>query len=356
MTPVEEGTQKPAAALEGMDLPRGWHVTHRIQPRPGISGGSFSEQYLVESENGTLGFLKALDFTTALAAPDLTVALQKLTEAYNFELDLVLHCANQQMSRVVLGLDHGEANVRGYGPLSRVPYIIFERAHRDARQHVDLLSELDLAWVLRSMHHVSTGIRQLHDHGVMHQDVKPSNVLVFEDRSSKIGDLGRASRKGYVAPHDEFLIAGKKLYAPPDLLYGHTDQDAYMRRRACDLYQIGGLLFFFFVGIGATAALGNALTPGHRWTNWQGTYEQVLPYVRGAFDEVALSFHRAVPDEFREPLTVLFRELADPDPVLRGDPKASALGGSRYGLHRYISRFNALAVRAEMRFRSPQSL
>lgn len=339
----------------GFELKDGWVVVERLDP--GISsGGYFSEQYLVRRPDGTEAFLKALDFSPAAGAPDLAGALQELTEAFVFERDLVMHCADGHLSRVITALDHGEIDVPGYGLLSRVPYIVFEKAEHDARVHLSELDELDIAWRLRSMHHVATGLMQLHDRGIAHQDLKPSNVLVFIDSTSKVGDLGRASREGISAPHDGLLIPGKHTYAPPELLYGYGDPDVRARRRASDMYQLGGLLYFFFTGSGLTPGLAGAIDSSHVWTAWGGPYEDVLPYVRDGFERILEEFASRVPPDLREELTALLQYLSDPDPRLRGHPASRRVAhGNPYSFERFVSRFNALATAAEISLRATLS-
>jgi hypothetical protein len=80
----------PAAyRLEGLDLDGGWTVGARLEPGPAATGGNFSCGYHVIGKDGKEAFLKALDFSPALRAPDPARALQSLTEAYNFERNLV---------------------------------------------------------------------------------------------------------------------------------------------------------------------------------------------------------------------------------------------------------------------------
>jgi serine/threonine protein kinase len=340
-----------AAALAGVFLPSGWEVVARLPKLPAATGGTFSESYVVRRADGTEAYLKAFDYSVALQGPNTADVLLALTNAYVFERDLLAYCARTHMSRIVLALDAGEIDVPGFGQLSRVNYLIFERAEHDVRRHRDLMLALDIAWVLRSLHHVATGLSQLHQEGISHQDLKPSNVLVFPDDSSKIGDLGRAVRRGYVAPHEELVIAGDRTYAPPELLYDHVDPDFTLRRRACDMYHLGSMLMFFFAGVGTTGALANQLAPNHLWGTWAGSYADVQPYLRDAFDQVVVLFEAQAPARYSQQLTQTLRELCDPDPALRGDPKERSGTVARYGMRRYISRFDLLAWDAEIRVR-----
>jgi serine/threonine protein kinase len=50
-------------------------------------------------------------------------------------------------------------------------------------------------------HHVATGLQQLHFSEIAHQDVKPANILVTENQTAKIGDMGRAHRHAVPMNH-----------------------------------------------------------------------------------------------------------------------------------------------------------
>lgn len=341
---------KAAAQLLGRTLDGGWTVEQRVAPGAGATGATFSEGYVVRREDGTEGYLKALDYSLAEAAPDLPTALMALTQAFNFERDLVVQCAGARLSHVVTAYSHGEVDVPGHGVLSRVNYLIFERADRDARAQRDAMVTLDVAWVMRALHNVANGLRQLHARDITHQDLKPSNVMVFAD-CSKVGDLGRATQKGQAGPSDAFLVAGDRTYAPPELLYGHEDPNVDVRRRAAEAYHLGSLVAYFFTKVGTTPALAVELDPSQHWEAWGGSYHEVLPYVRDAFGRVVTALEAHLPGEVQEDVLPLFRELCDPDPAQRGHPKVRPGTVQRYSMDRYVTRFDLAARRAEVKLR-----
>lgn len=337
----------PASLLKGLTLPGGWVVAERIERLADATGGCFSASYVVKRD-GKEAFLKALDYSMALREKDQVAALQALTAAYIHERSLLEKCASERLTHVVLALDFGEVEVPGHGLLSRVQYLILERADGDIRAHVDALEALDLAWALRSLHHVAVGMQQLHYRGIYHQDTKPSNVLVFSGGIRKISDLGRATRRGYAAAHDDLMVPGDPIYAPPELLYGYAMSDDVRRRMACDVYHLGSLLAFFFCRVGMTSAWGALLHESLYPVNWKGKFAEVLPHIRDAFDEAVQRISGSIPENFRERLTQLLLELCDPDPHVRGDPLARARNQNPYRLERYVSRLDRLAREAEL--------
>jgi serine/threonine protein kinase len=339
----------PASSLEGLKLDGGWQVLRRLPRSSSDSTALFSETYVVRDRDGREAFLKALDFSRAFALPNAIDVIKDMTSAYVFERDLLDYCRDRRLRRVVMPVGHGTVRAPGSWQYPDVSYIILELADCDARHYRSRMEALDLAWALRTLHHVATALQELHWIGVNHLDGKPSNVLIFNARDSRLGDLGRASRQGYVAPHEHHLIAGDRTYAPPELLYGDPILEVPVRRRATDMYGLGGLLMYMFAGVGPTAVLSSELDPAHHWSNWGGSYIEVLPYVRDAFDRVALLFQDCVPAGISEDLQAIFRQLCEPDPRLRGDQHERESTLSRYSTQRYVSRLNLLARRAEMK-------
>lgn len=345
-------TPSPAARLEGLSLDSGWRIVKRVKDQPGKTGGCFSCSYIVEKD-GRRAFLKALDYSEAEkisreSGIDIPTALQLLTQAYNFERNLLQDCKQRRMDRVVVALEDGSIRV-DEGVFGTVNYLIFEPADGDVRRYLAIAQKVELAWILRCLHHLTTGVYQLHSANVAHQDLKPSNVLVFDRTVSKVADLGSASVKGAPCPRDRFKFAGDGTYAPPELLYGSIDPEWNRRRQACDLYHVGSMAVFFFCGLGMTAMILKHVPEANRHEVWGGTYTQVLPEVREAFGSALREFEGNVPGtRLRTALREAVSQLCDPDPLLRGHPSNRVGAANRYSLERYVALFNLLAQRAEI--------
>jgi len=338
--------------LAGLTLPGGWVVERFLERPPQSTGGFFSVGYIVKGAADEEAFLKALDLTSVVDAPDLPRALEALAAAYNFERDLLQKCRVRRLTRIATPIADGSLDVPGYDlPFSRVNYLIFELARGDVRTHLDAAEAFDLALRLRALHHVATGLQQLHGQGIAHQDLKPSNVLVFDDYESKIGDLGRAADRLVPVPHDDLVFAGDLGYAPPELLYGYVLPDWAARRFGCDAYLLGSLIVFFFCRVSMTAGLIAHVDPAHHPKRWGDGFEAVLPYLRAASDIVIQQFQdEAVlqAPALAGDLTEMVRQLCEPDPRLRGHPSSRGNLTTQYDLYRFITRLDLLSRRAEL--------
>ncbi|MGA2877056.1 MAG: hypothetical protein ABSE82_16185 [Nitrososphaerales archaeon] len=363
--PDDNEDTRPAAFLVGRELDDGWLVVEKVTPEPGATGGTFSIGYEIErvdaqgKATGERAFLKALDYSKRIEGLTTLDAIAIMTEAFQFEVELVQECADRRMKNVVRGIGSGTERV-GAGLIPEVDYIIFEKADGDIRQHIDALVAFDCAWSLRVLHNVTNGLAQLHRAQVYHQDVKPSNIMVYPDahpnEQSRIGDLGRASKTGRPARHDAYQVKGDPLYAPPESLYGYSLGDDTRDRLAADTYLLGSMVIFMFTKSGVTEGLLNKLDPAFRpplyGGTWGGTFEQVLPHLREAHNEVMEEFYGYINFEIskllRDELMTTARQLCDPDPRLRGIPSRRATSLQQYSMEIYTSKFDLLSVKANL--------
>ena len=337
--------------LEGKRLEGGWSVQSKVVAAEGMTGSNFSIGYSVVREDGSKGFMKVLDISRAQLSPDPARTLEDLTSAFNFERDLCNQCRTAKMSKVVSALSEGVVReTLPSGQEETAQYIIFERAESDLRKRVQLLRDFDLAMEMRVLHNVAIGLSQLHKNRIAHQDLKPSNVLVFENRISKVGDLGRSSKLGVPGPYDHLESAGDPGYSPPEHLYGHLSNNWMERRRACDLFQLGSLVVFVFTNLSATRLLMDHVHKDHLPSIWTSDYPSLLPYLHEYFRLVTERISSHFPAEFRHDLTLAVQQLCNPDASKRGHPRNHAVR-EPFGLERYVSLFDRLSVRAEFKLR-----
>jgi serine/threonine protein kinase len=340
----------PAERLEGLVLNGEWEVGPLIIRSPMATGGNFSQSYKATHSDGRVVFVKALDFHRAFTkGADLTKVVQRVTEEFNFEVTMLEFCARKRMDRVVRAIDSGTADVDS-SPLGQVPYLIFEDADCDVRSHLDKAkNKATCAWKLRSLHHVTTGLKQLHAVEVVHQDLKPSNVLIFNADStnevSKIADLGRASRYDGYSPFDHKDWAGDPNYAPPEVHYAFINPDWHKRRIASDLYMLGSLISFLFIRTTATAALWQSLDNNFWPAHWTGTFDEVLPYLNHAFSQATSEFGAQLSSALAADLIPIYSQLCQPDPRKRGYPGQSL---NKVALERFITKFDVMARKAQI--------
>jgi serine/threonine protein kinase len=347
--------------LLGTHLSTGWKIVETVgwDPLTGKgsdhyngTGGHFSVPYIVEKE-GRRAFLKAIDLSSAMQAPNVLEELHQITSAHSFEARLLKICEGEKMDRVVVALESGQVSV-GQNLQDMAPYLIFELADGDVRRRVQRVNDaLRLSWWLHAMHQIAVGLAQLHSRRIAHQDLKPSNVLAFGNkRDFRVADLGRAICDGTAGPHDDLLFSGDFSYAPPEILYAQLDPDFAARRLGCDLYLLGSMIFFFATGYGCTQQLVSRLAsterpPTLRGT-WNGSYTAALPIIQHNFTDLLMDLHNLLDPTVAAELTKSASELCNPDPTLRGHPLNRLHIANKYSLERYVSLFDRLAKRADL--------
>lgn len=102
------------------------------------------------------------------------------------------------------------------------------------------------ATALRIVHGVASGLAAVHERGLVHRDVKPSNILLRADGTPVLADFGLATairdsayRRRLTPPN---LILGTADYLPPEQVAGTSD-DA-----RSDLYSLGVVLYELLAG------------------------------------------------------------------------------------------------------------
>jgi eukaryotic-like serine/threonine-protein kinase len=339
-----------AESLCGLTLEGGWVVGERIES-PSGTGGKHSVRYVVSSAHGNKAFLKALDISGALHdSDDVASALNLLTRAYEHERDVVRACGT--MSRIVRGLAYGQASVptSHVGP---VPYIIFELSENgDIRTLLDQTErEVSLAWKVAVLHSIALGLFQLHSENISHGDIKPSNIVAF-DELFKLADMGCASQKGTVGPRDKRLFAGDPAYPPLELHYSYQYNDWDEHRLGVDLYLLGSVAVYMILQVSMTAAMLDALPAAFLPRRWAGSFDEVLPYLEASFSKILDNIRDAIGDpEISERLCGIIAELCHPDPRVRGLPPAYK-APSRFALDRYVSRLANLLQIARYRIKN----
>ena len=357
MTLMSDDSQNAALHLEGHVVGEGWRVGPRNTPHKDATGGYFSVTYPVQRSDGATGFLKVLNLARAFESPYFMDELNWLSAEYVAERDLCILCGQQRLSRVVTAIDHGQFQMPGF-LMAPVSYIIFELATHDVRVAMSTSQRLDATLQLHYLHNLATGVAQLHARRIAHQDLKPSNFLVFPADTTgkevgKIGDLGRAFRSGSISPHDTIEIPGDHIYAPPEQLYRHTYNDEATRRYAADLYQVGSIAMFLITGTTMNAHLTAELPAELHWSNYGDSYQEVLPYLNHAFGAVLASLTLPFSDELNQRFRQVVRYLCEPDAEKRGHPVARRVRhGSPYQLNRIVSELDLIARRAAIEVRA----
>jgi len=124
--------------------------------------------------------------------------------------------------------------------------------------------------VWKICHDISAGLSHIHSHGIVHQDIKPSNIFFVTNARfgamCKIGDFGLAGSIGSSGDGQE----GDTRYLPPELLASAT------RHTSADIFSLGLTLYEI-----ATDEQIEMPSDGPRWHQLRSSDEPKLPACRG---------------------------------------------------------------------------
>ena len=307
-----------------------WIVTKDLDLKNYTTGGNFSWQFAVVNDlTNEEAFMKAVNLyrsaSSADAIQETNRILKELTH-FNYEAELHKLCGDRNMRRITRVLHSGvyeEKLTEVPGMAFVVPYLIFELAEGDVRSH-DAAQVFDLSWRLRIFHGVACALQQLHTAEIAHQDLKPSNIVIFERDYAKLTDLGRATQLGNPGAFASHAHAGDRNYIPFELLYNHFTKDSWEERRlGADFFMLGCILTFLLTEANFLVLVFSRL-PKPFWPyNWKGSYEEVAPYIQHAVGEAFQELDNCLREPVSSEIKPWILRLCHPDLKQRGFPQNS---------------------------------
>lgn len=160
---------------------------------------------------------------------------------------------------------------------------------------------------------VARGLAAAHDRGLVHRDVKPSNVLLGEDGQAKVADFGIAGTAS--GSTRTATIRGSIPYLAPEQARGEVT-DA-----RTDVYALGCVLFEMLTGRPPFADDTGAAIIGQHLHRAPPPPRDVVPELPPALDAVVLRMLRKEPSDRHPDMAAV---LADLEAVGRGDPATAA--------------------------------
>ena len=189
--------------------------------------GAFSTVFLVE-RGGTQYAMKIL---------------QKLGHITPYS-DLLVRFLHE--GEIVSGLDHhGIVKVLecGIGPGYDFPFILMEYVDGGTLARHIQQDSLTLEEKLDVISEICDALSVVHENGILHQDVKPSNVLLTADGRAKVTDFGISRLGGLWQSDGDGPLMGSPAYMAPE----RAGRDETADQRA-DIFSLGVLCYELLTG------------------------------------------------------------------------------------------------------------
>jgi serine/threonine protein kinase len=124
-----------------------------------------------------------------------------------------------------------------------IAYIAMEFLQgRELRDILNDEKQLPVDQVLDIVAQVALGLAYAHEHGIIHRDVKPSNIMVLRDGHAKITDFGIARMASAAVRTQTGMVLGSPKYMSPEQVMGKlTDQRS-------DIFSLGVMLYEMLTG------------------------------------------------------------------------------------------------------------
>ncbi len=326
---------RPSELLLNETIGSGWKVMKRMTSSKSSIDGNYSAGYIVEKEEEE-AFLKVVDlYDATIKVCDKFEEIEKITRKANNEKAIAEFCTNFRMKHVLRFVESGEfETTANKDPL--VHYIIYEKAKQDCFSMLGdfgvTIDQLSLYKRLSILHNVSNALRSMHYKDVVHQDLKPSNILQFvkdgEKEIFKIGDFDSAIRKSKLTLKEELenqedMYCGTYRFAPIDLLYDYVPTEWEVVRKGTDFYLLGSLICFYFTGRSLTEMFKSKLGRAYSWerSSNKGKFLDLLPSINIAFESSLNEVCSGITERnnMREIIYKMLRVLCHPNPNLRGE-------------------------------------
>ncbi len=163
------------------------------------------------------------------------VAIKVLKQEFSNDTTFVAKFRVEAQS--VAGLTHANiVNVYDVGDEAGIHYIVMELVEGvTLKKYIERRDDITTKEVVSIAIQVAQGIEAAHNHGIVHRDIKPQNIIISKDGKVKVADFGiaRAATSNTI---NSAVMGSVHYMSPEQARGGYSDQKS-------DIYSFGVMLF-----------------------------------------------------------------------------------------------------------------
>ena len=205
-------------------------------------GKLFNSRYQIMEKLGSGGTAIVYKGQDTLLGRMVTIKI--LREEYASNEDFVRRFRRE--AQAVASLAHGNiVSVYDVGYETNMHYIVMEFVEgRSLKDYIKLRGALDAQEAATIMIQILDGISYAHEHGIVHRDIKPHNILLGKDGRAKVTDFGIAVGMSDVTQtyNTSSRIMGSVHYIAPEQVQGHPVTEK------SDIYSAGVVFYEMLTG------------------------------------------------------------------------------------------------------------
>jgi len=147
-------------------------------------------------------------------------------------------------AQAATSLDHPNiVSIYDVGEENDIYYIVMEYVKGlTLKQYIQRNLHTPIEKVLHIMEQVTSAIEHAHQHGIIHRDIKPQNILIDDNETIKITDFGIATALSATSITQTNSVLGSVHYLSPEQARGG------MANKKSDIYSLGIVMFELLTG------------------------------------------------------------------------------------------------------------
>ncbi|MBY6036142.1 Stk1 family PASTA domain-containing Ser/Thr kinase [Fictibacillus nanhaiensis] len=173
---------------------------------------------------------------------DRDVAVKVLRSEFNKDEDFIRRFKREAESAT--SLDHPNiVSIYDVGEDEDIYFIVMEYVQgKTLKQYIKEHGKISVENSLHLMKQIVSGMAVAHDHGIIHRDIKPHNILITEDGTAKLTDFGIAlAITSATITHTNSILGSVHYFSPEQARGGIANAKS-------DIYSFGAVMYEMVTG------------------------------------------------------------------------------------------------------------